>query len=138
MFSGIDNPQVGEVQALKGLTYRLGCFRGFTEFAFNSIPPAVMKEKEINLSTGMGGPEKRLRRFTSICDSRSKKVVVFSFENMRASVVFPHCLGPTSAVIGERFTDEKRVFESTGITPLTDTWPVWYDNRRCCSRFVLG
>jgi hypothetical protein len=68
MFPGIDNPQVGEVQALKGLIHRLGYFRGFTEFAFNSITPAVMNEKEINLSTAMGGPEKRLRRLDDLQD----------------------------------------------------------------------
>jgi hypothetical protein len=60
MFTGIDDPQMGEVQTLKGLVHRFGYFRGFAEFAFDSIPAAVRDEKKINLSTAMGGPEKCL------------------------------------------------------------------------------
>ena len=33
MLSGIDDPQMGEVQTLKGLVHRFGYFRGFAEFA---------------------------------------------------------------------------------------------------------
>ena len=57
MFSGINNPQMGEVQTLKALVHRFGYFRGFAEFAFNSVPAAVMDEKKVNLSVAMGGPE---------------------------------------------------------------------------------
>ena len=46
MFSGIDDPQMGEVQALKGLVHRFGYFGGFAEFAFNSVPAAVIDEKK--------------------------------------------------------------------------------------------
>jgi len=44
MFSRIDDPQMGEVHTLKGLVHRFGYSGGFAEFAFNSIPPAVMDE----------------------------------------------------------------------------------------------
>ena len=46
MLSGIDDPQMGEVQTLKGLVHRFGYFRGFAEFAFNSVPAAVIDEKK--------------------------------------------------------------------------------------------
>ena len=62
MFSGIDNPQMGEIQTLNGLVHRFGYFWGFGEFALNSIPSAVMDEKEINLGAAVGCPEKRLGR----------------------------------------------------------------------------
>jgi len=61
MFSGIDDPKMGEVQTLNGLMHRFGYFGGFAEFAFDSVPAAVMDEKKINLGTAMGGPEKCLR-----------------------------------------------------------------------------
>ena len=74
MFSGIDNPQMGEVQTLKGLVHRFGDFWGFAEFALNPIPLAVMDEKEINLGAAMGCPEKRLGRpddLQSLFDSKA-------------------------------------------------------------------
>ena len=91
MFSGIDDPQMGEVQTLKGLVHRFGYFGGFAEFTFNSV---------VDFGGGLN----------QVWDSRSKKVVVLAFANTRASVVFPHCLGPTRAVIGERRTARKSWF----------------------------
>ena len=61
MFSGIDNPQMGKVQTIDGLVHRFGYFGSFAEFALNPIPSTVMDEKEINLGTAMGRPEKCLR-----------------------------------------------------------------------------
>jgi hypothetical protein len=58
--SGMDDPQMRKVQGFKGLVHRFGRFRGFAEFAFNSIAAAVKNEEEMNLSTTMGGPEKCL------------------------------------------------------------------------------
>jgi hypothetical protein len=99
MLSGIDDPQMGEVQTFKGLVHRFGYFRGFAELAFNFVPAAVIDEKKINLSTAMGGPEKCLGRLRGS-----------SFANMRASVVLPHCLGPMRAVMGERRAARKSWF----------------------------
>ena len=74
MLSGTDNPQMSKVQTFNGLIHRSGRFRSFAEFAFDSIPSAVMNEKEINLGTAMGGPEKCLRRpnhLQSLFDSKA-------------------------------------------------------------------
>lgn len=74
MFSGIDDPQMGEGQTLKGLVHRFGYLWGFAEFAFNPIPSTMMDEKEINLGTTVGCPEKRLGRpndLQSLFDSKA-------------------------------------------------------------------
>ena len=63
MLSGIDDPKMGEVQALKGLVHGFGDFRGFAEFTFNRVSPAPHNKEKINLSAAMGGPVKRLGRF---------------------------------------------------------------------------
>ncbi len=44
MVSGIDNPKMSEVKTLQGLVHRFRNFRGFGEFAFNSIPAAVLEQ----------------------------------------------------------------------------------------------
>ena len=74
MLSGIDNPQMSEVQTFNGLVHRSGRFWGFAEFAFDSVPSAVVDEKEINFGSAMGGPEKCLRRsndFQSLFNSKA-------------------------------------------------------------------
>jgi len=85
MLSGIDDPQMGEIQTLKGLVHRFGYFRGFAEFAFNSVPAAVIDEKKINLSTTMGGPEKCLGRLNDL-------------QSLFNSKAFPRCPHPRIAV----------------------------------------
>jgi hypothetical protein len=45
MFSGIDDPQMGQVQTLKGLVHRFGYFGSFAEFAFN---PNALKSRSVN------------------------------------------------------------------------------------------
>ena len=85
MLSRIDDPQMGEIQTLKGLVHRFGYFRGFAEFAFNSVPAAVIDEKKINLSTAMGGPEKCLGRLNDL-------------QNLFDSKAFPRCPHPGIAV----------------------------------------
>src|SRR4030042_2251288 len=84
MLSGIDDPQMGEVQTCKGLVHRFGYFRGFAELAFNSVPAAVSDEKKINLSTAMGGPEKCLVRLNDL-------------QNLFDSKAFPRC--PYSGIV---------------------------------------
>ena len=68
MFSRIENPQMGEFQTLNGLVHRFGYLRSFAELAFDPIPAAVIDEKEINLGTAVGGPEKCLGRFNDLQD----------------------------------------------------------------------
>jgi hypothetical protein len=81
MLSGIDDPQMAKLQTFKGLVHRFRYFRGFAEFAFNSVPAAVMDEKKINLSTAMGGPEK----FPSESASRCHRTIPSSSTGWRAS-----------------------------------------------------
>ena len=76
---------MGEVQTLKGLVHRLGYSRGFAEFAFNSIPAAVIDEKKINLSTAMCSPKKCLGRINDPQDLLDGKA-------------FPRCPHPGIAV----------------------------------------
>ena len=87
MLSGMDDPEMGKVQTLQHLVHRFGCFRGFAEFAFNSIASAVKNEEEINLSTTMGGPEKCLGRFNDP-------------HNLFDGKAFPRCPHPGIAVKG--------------------------------------
>ena len=73
MLSGIDDPQMRELQTLKGLVHRLRYFRGFAEFAFNSVPAAVKNKQKIHLRPAMGGPKKclgRLNRLQNLFDSK--------------------------------------------------------------------
>ena len=46
MFSGIDDPQMGQVQTLEGMVHRFGYFGSFAEFAFNPI--ALLKSRSVN------------------------------------------------------------------------------------------
>ena len=85
MLSGIDNPQMGEVQTFKGLVHRFGDFGGFAEFGFNSVPAAVIDEEKINFSTAMGGPEKCLGWLKDL-------------QNLLDSKAFPRCPHPGIAV----------------------------------------
>jgi hypothetical protein len=50
MLPRINDPQMGEVQTLEGLIHRFGYLRGFAEFAFDPVPPAVMDENIIENS----------------------------------------------------------------------------------------
>ncbi len=62
MLSRMDDPQMRQLQTLKGLMHRLGYFRGFTEFAFDPISTAVKNEQEIYFRPAVCGPEISLGR----------------------------------------------------------------------------
>jgi len=65
---------MGLVQTFNGLVHRSGRFRSFAEFAFDSIPAAMMNEKEIHLGAAAGGSEKCLGRsndLQSLFDSKT-------------------------------------------------------------------
>ena len=47
MLSRMDDPQMRQLQTLKGLMHRFGYFRGFAEFAFDAISTAVKNKQEI-------------------------------------------------------------------------------------------
>jgi hypothetical protein len=61
MLSWMNDPQMCQLQTLKGLMHRFGYFRGFAEFAFNAISTAVKNKQEIHFSPAVCGPKKGLR-----------------------------------------------------------------------------
>src|SRR5574341_1081768 len=102
MLSGMDDPQMCQVQTLEGLMHRLGYFGGFAEFAFDPISPAVKNKKEIYFRAAVRGPEEGLGRFDCL-------------QNLFDSEAFPRRPHPRIAVKGLRIGKVKQGVKNTRI-----------------------
>jgi len=68
MLSGVDDPQVMEIEVLKSSVYGLCNKWCLVELHFHTVTTASVEKKKIDSHSIMGGPEKRLRRFNHVQD----------------------------------------------------------------------
>lgn len=102
MISWMNDPQMRQLQTLKGLMHRLGYFRGFAEFAFDPISTPVKNKQEIHFRPAVRGPEKGLRRLDRL-------------QNLFDSKAFPRRSYPRVAVKGLKIWDVEQAMKKTRI-----------------------